>query len=119
MSRTAARAPALLALLAAAVAVTAVPVAAQVRYPESRVAPVTDTLHGVAVADGYRWLEDQQSADTRAWITAQNRFREQLMAGVPGRDAIAGRLRELLMVDQLSAPTVRGGRHFYAKRAAD
>jgi prolyl oligopeptidase len=95
------------------------PVAAQARYPESRVAPVVDTLHGIAVTDDYRWLEDQQSADTRAWIAAQNRFREQRMAGVPGRDAIAARLRELLMVDVQGTPTVRGGRYFYTRRAAD
>jgi len=106
---------ALLAVLAA----PATPAAAQERYPESRVAPVTDTLHGVAIADPYRWLEDQQAPDTRAWIAAQNRFREQRMAALPGRDAIVARLRELLMVDVQRTPTVRGGRYFYTKRAAD
>jgi len=103
-------------LLAAALAA---PAAAQTRYPDARVAPVTDTLHGVAVTDNYRWLEDQTSADTRAWVVAQNRFREQQMGALPGRDAIAGRLRELLMVDQQGTPTVRGNRYFYTKRAAD
>ena len=102
-------------LLSAAVA----PAAAQTRYPESRVAPVVDTLHGVAITDDYRWLEDQQSAETRAWIGAQNRFREQRLASLPGREAIASRLRELLMVDVLGTPTVRGGRYFYTRRAAD
>jgi prolyl oligopeptidase len=118
-----ARSPALAfgaALLAAAsLAVSAAPAAAQARYPESRVSPVTDTLHGVALTDEYRWLEDQQSSDTRAWITAQNRFREQMMAGVPGRDALVARLRELMMVDVQGTPRVRGGRYFYTKRAAD
>jgi prolyl oligopeptidase len=109
--------PLLLAVCLAAGGAT--PSAAQARYPESRVAPVTDTLHGVAVTDNFRWLEDQTAADTRAWVTAQNRFREQLMAGLPGRAAIEGRLRELLMVDQQGTPTVRGGRYFYTKRAAD
>ncbi len=100
-------------------AFSAIPAAAQVRYPESRVAPVVDTLHGVAIPDAYRWLEDQQSADTRTWIAAQNRFREERMAGLPGREAIASRLRELLMVDVQGTPTVRGGRYFYTRRAAD
>jgi prolyl oligopeptidase len=103
----------------ASLAALAAPAAAQDRYPESRVAPVVDTLHGVAITDDYRWLEDQRSADTRAWIAAQNRFREQLMAGVPGRDAIAARLRALLMVDVQGTPTVRGGRYFYTRRTAD
>jgi len=114
--------PRLAALPLAAAAVLgalAAPLAAQARYPESRVATVTDTLHGVAVADPYRWLEDQQSPDTRAWIAAQNRFREQLTGGVPGRDALAARLRELLMVDVQGTPTVRGNRYFFTRRAAD
>ena len=95
------------------------PAAAQARYPESRVQPVTDTLHGVAIVDAYRWLEDQQAAATREWIAAQNRFREQLMAGVGGRGELVARLRELLMVDTQGTPTVRGGRYFFTKRAAD
>jgi prolyl oligopeptidase len=118
--RVSARPRVRLSVAAACLAVfSATPAAAQTRYPDSRVGPVTDTLHGVAVTDNYRWLEDQTSADTRAWVTAQNRFREQQMAGLPGRDAIAGRLRELLMVDQQGTPTVRGNRYFYTKRAAD
>ena len=71
-----------LVLAACLAAAVAAPASAQVRYPESRVAPVTDTLHGVAITDNYRWLEDQPSADTRGWIAAQNRFREQAMAGL-------------------------------------
>lgn len=91
----------------------------QQRYPESRVAVVTDTMHGVAIADPYRWLEDQQSAETRAWIARQNAFREQMMAGVGGRAAIASRLRELLMIDVVGTPVVRGNRYFFTARAAD
>ena len=114
--RLSARPLVLAAWLAAA---GATPAAAQARYPDSRITPVTDTVHGVALTDNYRWLEDQQSADTRAWIAAQNRFREQAMGALPGREAIAGRLRELLMVDQQGTPTVRGNRYFYTRRAAD
>jgi hypothetical protein len=80
---------------------------------------VTDTLHGVATTDPYRWLEDQTSADTRAWIAAQNRFREQRMAALPGCEAIVARLRELLMVDARGTPVVRGNRYFFTRRAAD
>ena len=118
MSRTSVRAFRFLlaAVLASAIATSA---AAQERYPESRVAPVTDTLHGVAITDPYRWLEDQAAPDTRAWIAAQNRFREQQMAALPGREAIVARLRELLMVDIQGTPVVRGNRYFFTKRAAD
>ena len=105
--------------VAAFLAYLAGPAAAQERYPESRVVPVTDTLHGVAITDAYRWLEDQRSPETRAWIAAQNGFRERVTAAVPGREAIASRLRALLMVDVQGTPTVRGGRYFYTRRAAD
>jgi prolyl oligopeptidase len=89
------------------------------RYPASRAAAVADTLHGQVLADPYRWLEDQAAPETRAWIGAQNTFRDSLMAGVPGRGAIAARLRELMAVDQQGTPTYRGGRYFYSRRAAD
>ena len=44
------------------------------RYPQARVDPLVEILHGVAVPDPYRWLEDAGSADTRAWVDAQNGF---------------------------------------------
>jgi prolyl oligopeptidase len=105
---------------AVALATTARVAPAQaLRYPDSRVAPVTDTLHDTTITDPYRWLEDQDAPDTRAWIEAQNAFRERLMADVPGRDAIAARLGELLKVDAQGTPAVRGNRYFFSKRAAD
>lgn len=93
--------------------------AAQIPYPESKVDPVSDTLHGTDIVDPYRWLEDQEAPDTRAWIDTQNSFREQLMSDLPGRQAIAGRLGELLMVDVQQAPRVRGDRYFFSGRGAD
>lgn len=87
-------------------------------YPPSAASPVTDRLHGETITDPYRWLEDQESPDTRAWIDAQNRFREEVMADVPGTRALAERLGELLETDQVGTPTVRGDRYFFSKRAA-
>jgi prolyl oligopeptidase len=96
----------------------ALPAAAQRTYPTSRVDTVIDRYGSVEIADLYRWLEDQESPETRAWIEAQNAFREELMADLPGRNAVSARLAELLMVDQQSAPAVRGNRYFFSKRAA-
>lgn len=63
--------------------------------PETRVETVVDTLHGVAIADDYRWLEDQGAPETRAWIQAQNLYAEQIVGETPAREHFRTRLREL------------------------
>ncbi len=54
-----------------------------------------DDYHGELVADPYRWLEDTDSPETRAWIRAQNDRTEAFLAAVPGRPALRARLRQL------------------------
>jgi prolyl oligopeptidase len=88
-------------------------------YPPSAVDVVRDTLYGVVIEDPYRWLEDQDSPETRAWIEAQNRYRESLMESAPGLTGIEARLAALLKVESLDVPTERGGRYFYSRREAD
>ncbi len=94
-------------------------VSAQVRYPETKVEHVTDSYHGTRIVDPYRWLEDQESEDTRAWIGSQNDFTTEILAGVPGRALIAARLGDMLKVGVVGTPTVRGDRYFFSQRAAD
>jgi len=106
------------ALVAAVVARVAT-LGAQVAYPPSDRVLVVDTLHDTTIVDPYRWLENQQAPATRAWIDAQNAFREQAMAGLPGGDEISKRLEQLLKVDMMGSPAVRGGRYFFSKRTAD
>jgi prolyl oligopeptidase len=86
--------------------------------PPTRVADVKETIHGVVVNDPYRWLEDQNSPETRAWIDAQNACTQSLLKTLPGNEAIAKRLGELIKVDTIRLPSERGGRYFYSKRAA-
>jgi len=80
---------------------------------------VKEVLHDVTLADPYRWLEDQTSPETRAWIDAENRFTRAFLDPLAGRDAIRRRLTELEKVDTLSAPQERGGRYFFYRRRAD
>ncbi len=87
--------------------------------PKTRTDNVTETIHGVTVTDPYRWLEDQNSAETRAWITAQNEHTQSIIGALPGRGRIRERLTQLLKVDAVTAPFERGGRYFYTKRRAD
>ncbi len=87
--------------------------------PETKVELVRDELHGVEIVDPYRWLEDQESAETRAWIDAQNEYTDYIMDQLPGREALRNKIERLMKVDDISIPRERNGRFFYSKRAAD
>ena len=78
-----------------------------------------DTLHGVQVADPYRWLEDEKAPEVQAWMKAQDEFTRAQLAKLPGRDALAARLRSCSTIDAISAPTHRKGRYFYTRKHAD
>ncbi len=112
----------LLLLAIAILAASAAPAMAQDNKmkcpPPTRVEEVKETIHGVVVSDPYRWLEDQNSPETRAWIDTQNACTQSLLKTLPGSDAIAKRLGELIKVDTIRLPSERGGRYFYSKRAA-
>jgi prolyl oligopeptidase len=84
--------------------------------PFSTVEPVTDVLHGVPVIDPYRWLEEQNSPETRAWIAAQTAYARIYLDGVPGRARIRERLREFLDVETYGSVLKSGTRYFFRKR---
>ncbi len=89
------------------------------RAPETRTDNVTETIHGVTIHDPYRWLEDQQSSETRAWIDAENAYTRSVLDAMPGRAAISKRLEELLKTDHFGVPVVRHGRYFFMRRLKD
>jgi prolyl oligopeptidase len=77
-----------------------------------------DVLHGVSIPDHYRWLEDQNSPETRAWLDAENRCTEAALRSVPGRAQITKRLGELEKTDSLGTPIERSGDYFFSMRPA-
>jgi prolyl oligopeptidase len=87
--------------------------------PATRIDNIKETLHGVDVVDPYRWLEDQESKETREWIDDQNRYTQSILSALPGRDKLTQRLTELLKIEAVDMPVERGGRYFYSKRRAD
>src|ERR1044071_915169 len=87
--------------------------------PPSTVDNVREVIHGVEIVDPYRWLEDQGSPETRAWIDAQNKYTHSLLDELPARSQIQKRLSELLRVDSVSAPFEQGGRYFLFKKRAE
>jgi prolyl oligopeptidase len=88
------------------------------QYPPSRRVDQVDVLHGTTVADPYRWLEDASTDEVKAWATAQDGFTRERLARLPGRDALAARLKELFYVESAGAPRHVGGRLFYPRRDA-
>ncbi len=87
--------------------------------PETRRDDLQETLHGVTISDPYRWLEDQDSPETRAWINQQNEYTHKLLDSWPGRERLEKRLSELKKVERITSPIERNGRLFYRKRGAD
>ncbi len=93
--------------------------------PATRIAPVTDTLHGVDAVDNYRWLEGdntdpermgQVTPNVAAWTDEQNAHTRAVLDALPGRKAIEDALRPLMEIGAVTAPIVAGGRYFYSKR---
>lgn len=86
------------------------------RFPEARRLDVVETLHGVRVADPYRWLEDPDSPETRAWLAAQDQLAAPYLGALPLRGRFRQRLEELLRVGWVGGPTWRGERCFFQRR---
>ena len=82
-------------------------------YPKAKTVDQVDDYHGVKVADPYRWLEDTDSADTRAWVEAENKLTFSYLDKIPYRGTIRERLLKLWNYERFSAPEQEGGRYFY------
>ncbi|MEZ4459501.1 MAG: prolyl oligopeptidase family serine peptidase [bacterium] len=80
---------------------------------------IVEKIHGVDVADPYRWLEDVNSPEVQAWMNGQDDVARSYIEALPGRDALAKRFAELYYVDSISAPRRKGNRYFYTRRHAD
>jgi prolyl oligopeptidase len=97
----------------ASVAATVAP--ARLVYPATRCSDDADVFHGVTVPDPYRWLEDEASAETRAWIEAQNALTSRYLSGIAGREAIRARLTELWNFERNGIPRRKGGRYLLSR----
>ncbi len=75
----------------------------------------SETLHGVVVPDPYRWLEDANSPDTRAWIEAENKATFAYLDSLPGRDAIKARLTKLIDYERFGRPEKAGSHYFFTR----
>ena len=87
----------------------------KIEYPATKKVEQTDDYHGVRVSDPYRWLEDDNSAETKAWVAAENKVTFDYLNQIPERAKIKARLTELWNYEKYTAPTKQGSKYFYSK----
>ncbi len=80
---------------------------------------IVEPLHGVDVADPYRWLEDGKSEETKAWLAKMDAYARSEIEKMPTRAALEKRLKELSYIESVGAPIYRGGRYFFNWRHKD
>ncbi len=88
------------------------------RDPDAPRGDDVDVLHGVAVPDPYRWLEDPADPRVAAWTAEADALARAYLAALPGRESLAARFRELLYVESVGTPRRHGERWFFARRDA-
>jgi prolyl oligopeptidase len=86
--------------------------------PVARQDNVKEMIHGVEIVDPYRWLEDQDSAETKNWVAAENAYTHSLLDGLPMHERAHRRLMEMYNHDSSDAPYYENGYYFFAKRGA-
>ena len=90
--------------------------AQRITYPSTPRGNVTDTYFGTRVADPYRWMEDVNSPQTKAWVQRENAFTNSYLAQFPMRDSLRARLRQLYDYPRVTLPTILpGGQIFYRR----
>jgi prolyl oligopeptidase len=84
-------------------------------YPPAVRGSVVDDYHGTRVEDPYRWMEEIDSAQTRAWVSAEGQLTERYLAAIPAREAIRKRVAALYDFERFGVPFHEGGRYFYTR----
>jgi prolyl oligopeptidase len=89
--------------------------AGQIRYPDTRKADQVDDYFGRTVADPYRWLEDDNSAETAAWVEAQNKVTFDYLAKIPARETLRARLTTLWNFERYGVPSREGDYYLFSR----
>ena len=87
----------------------------KLNYPETRKSDQIDDYFGVKVPDPYRWLEDENSAETKAWVEAENKITFAYLDKIAYREKLKARLTQLINYPRISAPFHRGDTYFFTK----
>ena len=87
----------------------------RISYPVTNKTNQIDEYHGTKVADPYRWLEDDTSAATKAWVLAENKVTSEYLSKIPYREKLKKRIRELYDYPKYRDPFLKAGYLYYYK----
>jgi len=87
-----------------------------ISYPKAQKVNQVDTYHGTAVEDPYRWLEDDNSIETKDWVLQQNKLTESFLQTIPFRDSLKSRMKNHWNFVRFSAPFRCGSSYFYFRQ---
>ena len=85
-----------------------------IKYPFTKQGNVTDDYFGITVSDPYRWLEDDRSNETAAWVIAENEVTFNYLDKIPFRKALGERYANLINYEKYSAPSIEGNYIYYS-----
>ncbi|MBN2615164.1 MAG: S9 family peptidase [Bacteroidales bacterium] len=91
------------------------PKQAELKYPKAKKVDTVDTYFGHQVADPYRWLEDENSKDTKEWVKAENELTHSYLSKIPFREDLKKRLEQIWNYPKYGIPFKRGGLYFFFK----
>ncbi|GHV34688.1 prolyl endopeptidase [Bacteroidia bacterium] len=86
-----------------------------VNYPETKTVEQSDEYFGVTVNDPYRWLEDDRSAETEAWVEAENKVTFDYLSKIPFRNKLKDRLTELTNYEKYGTPFKKNDKYYFYK----
>lgn len=87
----------------------------QIKYPDTKKVNEEDNYFGTIVKDPYRWLEDDNSAETKAWVTEQNLVTQNYLSQIPFRQKVKDRLKEMWNYTRYGSPFKEGDFYYYYK----
>ncbi len=89
--------------------------AQQMKYPTTHKIEHQDTYFGSVVQDPYRWLEDDRSVETGAWVKEENKFTQDYLSQIPFREQIRKQLNDIWNYEKISAPFKKGDYTYFYK----
>jgi prolyl oligopeptidase len=87
----------------------------KINYPVTKKTDIVESYHGINVSDPYRWLEDDNSAETKAWVKEQNEITFNYLNKIPFRPQVRQRLEQMWNYPKYSAPIKEGEYYYFYK----